>query len=69
MKKFRIKKDAVEKIIGGHRAIKYDDVAAFAIANGSVHRIMDDELRLMEPSELDTASDNIANVFNKLLDL
>ena len=63
------KKDVVEKIIGGHCAIKYDDVAAFAIANGSVHRIMDDELRLMEPSELDTASDNIANVFNKLLDL
>ena len=63
------KKDEVEKIIGGHRALKYDDVEAFAIANGSVHRIMDDELKLMEPSELDTASDDIAEVFNKLLDL
>lgn len=63
------KADEVEKIIGGHRALKYEDVAAFAIANGSVHRIMDDELKLMEPSELDTVSDDIANVFNKLLDL
>ena len=63
------KTDEVEKIIGGHRALKYEDVAAFAIANGSVHRIMDDELKLMEPSELDTVSDDIANVFNKLLDL
>lgn len=63
------KADDVEKIIGGHRALKYEDVAAFAIANGSVHRIMDDEFKLMEPSELDTVSDDIANVFNKLLDL
>jgi len=63
------KTDEVEKIIGGHRALKYEDVAAFAIADGSVHRIMDDELKLMEPSELDTVSDDIANVFNKLLDL
>lgn len=61
------KKDAVEKIIGGHRAIKYDDVAAFAISDGSVHSIKDDELRLISPSELDTVSDDIANVFNQLI--
>ena len=63
------KKTEVEKIIGGNRAIKYDDVAAFAIANGSVHSIKDDELRLMSPSELDTVSDDISNVFNQLLEL
>lgn len=63
------KKAEVEKIIGGNRAIKYDDVAAFAIANGSVHSIKDDELRLMSPSELDTVSDDISNIFNQLLEL
>ena len=63
------KKAEVEKIIGGNRAIKYDDVAAFAIANGSVHCIKDDELRLMSPSELDTVSDDISNIFNQLLEL
>ena len=63
------KKTEVEKIIGGNRAIKYNDVAAFAIANDSVHSIKDDELRLMSPSELDTVSDDISNVFNKLLEL
>lgn len=59
----------VEKIIGGHRAIRYDDIAAFAIADGSVHSIKDDELRLISPSELDTVSDDIANVFNQLIAL
>lgn len=59
----------VEKIIGGHRAIRYDDIAAFAIADGCVHSIKDDELRLISPSELDTVSDDIANVFNQLIAL
>lgn len=59
----------VEKIIGGHRTINYDDVAAFAIANGSVHSIKDDELRLISPSELDNVSDDISNVFNQLIEL
>lgn len=59
----------VEKIIGGRRAIKYDDVAAFAIADGSVHSIKDDELRLISPSELDSVSDDIAYVFDQLIEL
>ena len=63
------KEAEVEKILGGHRAIKYDDVAAFAISDGSVHSIKDDELRLISPSELDTVSDDIANVFNQLIAL
>lgn len=63
------KEAEVEKILGGHRAIKYDDVAAFAISDGSVHGIKDDELRLISPSELDTVSDDIANVFNQLIAL
>lgn len=63
------KRAEVEEIIGGNRAINYDDVAAFAISDGRVHSIKDDELRLISPSELDTASDNISNVFNQLLQL
>ena len=63
------KKNEVEKIIGGHRSIKYNDVAAFAISDGSVHSIKDDELRLISPSELDTVSDDISNVFNQLIAL
>jgi hypothetical protein len=63
------KRADVEQIIGGNRAISYEDVAAFAIADGTVHSIKDDELRLISPSELDTASDNISGVFNQLLQL
>lgn len=63
------KRAKVEQIIGGNRAINYDDVAAFAISDGTVHSIKDDELRLISPSELDTASDNISSVFNQLLQL
>ena len=63
------KESEVENIIGGHRVINYNDVAAFAISDGSVHSIKDDELRLISPSELDTVSDNIANVFNQLIEL
>ena len=61
------KRAEVEKIIGGNRAIRYDNVAAFAIKNGTVHSIKDDELKLISPSELDTASDNISSVFYQLL--
>lgn len=63
------KRAEVERIIGGNRAISYEDVAAFAITDGTVHSIKDDELRLISPSELDTASDNISSVFNQLLQL
>jgi predicted ATP-dependent endonuclease of OLD family len=63
------KRAKVEKIIGGNRAIRYDDVAAFAINNGTIHSLKDDELKLISPSELDTASDNISSVFNQLLQL
>ena len=63
------KRSDVERIIGGNRAISYDEVSAFAIADGTVHSIKDDELRLISPSELDTASDNLSDVFNQLLQL
>lgn len=63
------KRAEVERIIGGNRAINYDDVAAFAISDGTIHSIKDDELRLISPSELDTASDIISSVFNQLLQL
>lgn len=63
------KRAEVEQIIGGNRSISYDDVAAFAISDGTVHSIKDDELRLISPSELDTASDNISSIFNQLLQL
>ena len=69
IEEFPEKRSEVEKIIGGSRAVSYDDVAAFAITDGTVHPIKDDELRLISPSELDTASDNISNVFNQLLQL
>lgn len=63
------KQTEVERIIGGKRSISYDDVAAFAISDRTVHSIKDDELRLISPSELDTASDNISDVFNQLVQL
>ena len=65
IEEFPEKRSEVEKIIGGSRAVSYDDVAAFAITDGTVHPIKDDELRLISPSELDTASDNISNVFRR----
>ena len=49
--------------------IRVRNGSAFAIANGCVHSIKDDELRLMSPSELDTVSDDITNIFNQLIEL
>ena len=69
IEEFPEKEDEVRRIIGGNRAIEYDDVAAFAITDGTVHSIKDDELRLISPSELDTASDKISEVFNQLIQL
>ena len=63
------KKESVEKIVGYNLSLSYDDVAAFAITDGTVHSIKDDELRLISPSELDTASDKISEIFNQLIQL
>lgn len=63
------KKASVEQIVGYNLSLSYDDVAAFAIIDGTVHSIKDDELRLISPSELDTASDKISEVFNQLIQL
>ena len=63
------KKESVEQIVGYNLSLSYDDVGAFAITGGTVHSIKDDELRLISPSELDTASDMISEVFNQLIQL
>ena len=69
IEEFPEKKESVDQIIGYNLSLSYDDVAAFAIADGTVHSIKDEELRLISPSELDTASDKISEVFNQLIQL
>ena len=48
--------DGLPEISGIKKRVR--NGSAFVIANGCVHSIKDDELRLMSPSELDTVSDD-----------
>ncbi len=61
--------EKVNNIIGENRFVKYDDVAAFAISNGTIHHIMDDEFCLISAEALDGASEDIARDFDNLLNV
>ncbi len=49
--------------------IQFEDVMVYSIQDGIVRSAMDDELELVSPSDLDSASDLISSMFNKLLEL
>lgn len=59
----------VEERFPKRRTLTYDDVAAFAMKDGKAVSIMDNELRLISAEALDSASQEIADDFNFLLNL
>lgn len=65
----KTKKEELKKIMPLSLALNYEDVGAYAIKDGNMHTIMDDEMRLISPTELDAVSDEISIQFGKLLEL
>lgn len=51
------------------QTLRYDEIAAFAMKDGYIESIMDDEFRLISAEALDDASQEIANDFDFLLNL
>lgn len=63
------KVEEVHSILGGSCDEQFEDVMVYSIQDGIVRSAMDDELELVSPSDLDSASDLISGMFNKLLEL
>ena len=57
------------EILGGDAFIDFDSISVYAMMDGRVKSIKDDELRLISQSALDSASDDISEDFSKLLEL
>ena len=51
------------------QTIPYDDVAAFAMKDGMIESIMDEDFRLISAEALDSASQEIADDYNFLLNV
>ena len=58
----------VKNIIALSYQIHYDDVAAYAIKNGSIIDIKRNDLYQIDPAEIDLYSSEINEVYTKLLD-
>ena len=52
-----------------HQTMPYDEVAAFAMKNGKIESIMDEDFRLIFAEALDSASQEIADDYNFLLNV
>lgn len=63
------KQEALEAILPSRLALNFKEVSAYALKDGKTHLIMDEEMQLISPSELDAVSDEISIQFGKLLDL
>lgn len=64
------KKEQVHAILGDEACeIPFEDVMVYSIQDGIVRSAMDNELELISPSDLDSASDLISRMFNELLEL
>jgi hypothetical protein len=61
--------DVVKDIFNPDFAIKYEDVRAYTIENGHLKSILNDELRLISASVIDSVSDEFEIVFSNLLAL
>ena len=59
----------VAKIVPPQFHLKYEDVIAYHVSGGMAKPIMDDEIQMIDANELDGVSDDLASVFDKLLDL
>lgn len=63
------KADKIEQRFSKRQTLRYDDVAAFAMKDGRIESILDEEFRLISADALDCASHEISDDFNYLLDL
>lgn len=61
------KAEKVKERFTKRQTMNYDDVAAFAMNDGCIESIIDEELRLISAEALDSASQEIAEDFNFLL--
>lgn len=59
----------VSELMPKNATLRYGEVAAFEMKNGNIHSIMDDELRLISAEAIDSASQEIGNDFDNLLNL
>jgi hypothetical protein len=55
------------KIVPKDEIVNFDDVSAYFVGNGTIKSILDDELKLIDASFIDSVSRNFANVFEKLV--
>lgn len=61
-------KARLSEILSTKSYMSYDDINAWAFANGKLISIKDDELRLISAESLDAVSDSISSDFELLLD-
>lgn len=61
--------EKVLEILGDACPVKYADVAAYNVENGTATSIMNDEDKLIGTNIIDEVSDVVAEQFDKLLDL
>ena len=55
------------KVVPKDEIVNVDDVSAYFVGNGTVKSILDEELKLIDASFIDSVSRNFANVFEKLV--
>lgn len=59
--------DELYKIVPKDELIDFNDVSAYFVENGSVKSILDNELKLIDASAIDSISRHFANTFEKLV--
>ena len=59
----------ISRILPADCAVEFDHLSAYSLTDGHVDDILDQDLRLISPSLLDTASDKISEVFSQLLEI
>lgn len=59
--------EVVDDVIPKRCRLNYEDVSAWAISNGGIESINDDEFRLISADALDAASNLISNDFSQLI--
>ena len=55
------------KVVPKDEIVNFDDVSAYFVGNGTVKSILDEELKLIDASFIDSVSRDFANVFEKLV--
>lgn len=63
------KAEKVNRIVDERKILSFDEVNAFSLENGICKDIMDEEMKLISPTVLDSVSNDISVEFDKLLDL